>query len=168
MKIIGAVLIVVACGGFGFMVAASHLKEEKSLRQLIMLLDYMESELQYRLTPLPMLCRQAAGEGSTQVHKSFLYLAYELEEQVSPDVSRCMSAALEKVRELPRFTHKAMLTLGHCLGRFDLEGQLKGLAFVRQQCCQDLDKLCKNKDTRLRCYQTLGLCAGAAMAILLV
>lgn len=168
MKIMGAVLIVAACGGFGFMVAASHLKEEKGLRQLLMILDYMECELQYRLTPLPSLCRQAAGEGNTQVHKSFLYLAQELEEQISPDVYRCMSVALLKAKELPRCTHRAMLMLGHSLGRFDLEGQLKGLAFVRQQCNLDLDKLCKNRDTRLRSYQTLGLCAGAAMAILLV
>ena len=168
MKIIGAVLIVAACGGFGFMVAISHRKEEKSLRELLLLLDYMECELQYRLTPLPMLCRQAAEEGSTQIHRAFMYLSQELEQQVSPDVCRCMSAALIKSKELPRFTHKAMLMLGHSLGRFDLDGQLKGLAFVRQQCSQDLDKLCRNKDARLRSYQTLGLCAGAAMAILLV
>lgn len=168
MKIFGALLIVLSCGGFGFMVASRHLKEEKSLRQLIILLDYMECELQYRMTSLPILCRQVASEGNTQVHRSFLYLAQELEDQVSPDVCRCMSAALVKAKELPRYTHKAMLMLGHSLGRFDLDGQIKGLTFVRQQCNRDIDKLCENKDARLRSYQTLGLCAGAAMAILLV
>ena len=168
MKIIGAVLIVAACGGFGFLVAAHQIKEEKSLRQLVMLLDYMECELQYRMTPLPVLCRQAAAEGNSQVHKSFSYLAQELENQVSPDVCRCMSAALNKSKELPRYTHKAMLMLGHSFGRFDLEGQLKGLNYVKEQCGIDLDKLCRNKDARLRSYQTLSLCAGAAMAILLV
>lgn len=168
MKLIGAVLIVAACGGFGFLVAARHIKEEKSLRQLIMLLDYMECELQYRMTPLPMLCRQASEEGNSQLHKSFSFLAQELENQVSPDVCRCMSAALSKAKELPKYTHKAMLMLGHSLGRFDLEGQLKGLNYVKEQCMIDLDKLCSNKDTRLRSYQTLSLCAGAAMAILLI
>jgi len=168
MKIIGAVLIVAACGGFGFMVAAHHIREEKSLRQLIILLEYMECELQYRLTPLPVLCRQASSEGNTPVHKSFSMLAQELESQISPDVYRCMTAALTKSGQLPRYTHKAMLMLGHSLGRFNLEGQLKGLAFVKQQCNTELQKLCRNKDNRLRSYQTLGLCAGAAMAILLV
>ena len=168
MKIIGAILIVAACGGFGFMVAAYHIREEKSLRLLIMLLDYMECELQYKMTPLPALCRQAADEGNSQIHKSFSYLAQELDNQVSPDVCRCMSAALSKAKELPKYTHKAMLMLGHSLGRFDLAGQLKGLNFVKEQCGLELDKLCKNKDVRLRSYQTLSLCAGAAMAILLI
>lgn len=168
MKLLGAVLIVAACGGFGFMIAASHKREEKTLSQLLLLLDYMESELQYRLTPLPLLCRQAAQEGSSPIHKSFSFLAQELESQISPDVSRCMTAALSKTKELPRYTHKAMLMLGHSLGRFDIAGQLKGLAFVRQECNRDLEKISKNKDMRLRSYQTLSLCAGAAMAILLI
>ncbi len=168
IKILGAVLIILGCGGFGFRIAAAHLKEEKSLRQLVVLLDYMECELQYRLTSLPVLCRQAAAEGNTQLHRAFLYLACELENQIAPDVDRCMNAALEKVKEMPIYTREAMLLLGRTLGRFDMEGQLKGLEIVRQQCRRELDKLCSNKEMRLRSYQTLGLCAGAAMAILLI
>ncbi len=168
IKILGAVLIILGCGGFGFRIAAAHLKEEKSLRQLVVLLDYMECELQYRLTSLPALCRQAAAEGNTQLHHTFLHLASELENQIAPDVDRCMCAALEKAKELPHYTREAMFLLGRSLGRFDMEGQLKGLEMVRQQCRRDLDKLCSNKEVRLRSYQTLGLCAGAAMAILLI
>ena len=168
IKVFGAVLIIAACGGFGFKIASSHLKEEKSLRQLVALLDYMECELQYRLTSLPTLCRQAAAEGDGQLHGVFLHLADELEDQISPDVERCMTAALRKSKDLPGYTYNAMVMLGRSLGRFDLDGQLKGLEVVRQQCRRDLEKLCSNKEVRLRSYQTLGLCAGAAMAILLI
>ena len=36
--------------------------------------------------------------------------------------------------------------------------------------CEDaeLEQMAEGRDTRLRSYQTLGLCAGAALAILLV
>lgn len=168
IKIIGAVLIVVACGGFGFCIASAHLREEKYLRQLVMLLEYMECELQYRLTPLPDLCRQASGQGSSNLHRAFNYLAVELEDQIAPDVDRCMAAALSKTGDLPQYTRNAMNLLGKSLGRFDVEGQLKGLDMVQNQCRLDLERLCQNKDARLKSYQTLGLCAGAAMAILLI
>lgn len=165
-KWIGAVLVIVGCGGFGFSLAASHKKEEGSLRQLNRILNFMACELQYRLTPLPELCRQAAKEGKGTLSEVFLNLARELDWQVSPDVSCCMITALRRSHDLPQRTRKRMLELGRTLGRFDLAGQLKGLEALETACRQDLEELSKNRDVRLRSYQTLGLCAGAALAIL--
>ena len=58
--------------------------------------------------------------------------------------------------------------LGISLGRFDLPGQLQGIHTARGECQSALDRLCSNRDNRLRSYETLGLCAGAALAILLL
>ncbi len=168
IKLIGAVFVIAACGGVGFKMATSHVKEEKSLRQLIAILDYMECELQYHLTPLPQLCHQAAGECAGTLQDVFHRLAMELEDQISPDVERCMTASLHNVGPIPHFTNDALELLGKTLGRFDLNGQLKGLEAVRHNCRKKLEQLNNNRDTRLRSYQTLGLCAGAAMAILLI
>lgn len=168
MKIIGAILVIAGCGGFGFKLAATHLREEKTLRQLISVLDYMECELQYRLTPLPDLCRQAASECSGVVSQAFLALALELEDQISPDVERCMTAALCRSKDMPRLSRAAMELLGRSLGRFDMEGQLRGLEATRQDCRRNLDTLNQNREVRLRSYQTLGICAGAAIAILFI
>ena len=55
LKVIGVILVIAGCGGVGFRIAANHRLEEKTLRQLIGILDYMECELQYRLTPLDLL-----------------------------------------------------------------------------------------------------------------
>lgn len=168
IKWIGAVLVIVACGGLGFRLAAQHIRQEKTLRTLIGLLDYMECELQYRMTPLPELCKQTAAQGRGVLSKAFLFLSQELEDQISPDVERCMEAALFKAGEIPSHSMDALRLLGQSLGRFDLEGQLKGLEAVRQECRRNLEALTRNKEVRLRSYQTLGLCAGAAVAILLI
>lgn len=168
LKLIGAILVIFGCGGFGFKLAKAHMREERTLRQLVSALDYMECELQYHLTPLPMLCRQAAADSSGVICQVLLALALELEDQISPDVERCMSAALSKVKDIPTLTLNALSHLGRSLGRFDMDGQLTGLESVRQECRRDLDDLGKNKDVRLRNYQTLGLCAGAALAILFI
>lgn len=166
IKWIGAVLIILGCGGAGFSLASAHRRQEQELRQFMAALDFMQCELQYRLTPLPDLCRQAAGQMKGCVRGLFLSLAEELEDQIAPDVQHCMNAAITKTNDLSPGTASVAVNLGKTLGRFDLDGQLRGLENARQECRLALEELTENRDTRLRSYQTLGLCAGAALAIL--
>jgi stage III sporulation protein AB len=166
LKLIGAVCIILACGGMGYSMAAAHRREEIALRQLIGALDHMGCELQYRLTPLPELCRCAAEDATGCVGQVLQTLSDELASQVAPDATSCMRAAVEKVAKLPPSVRKALLMLGSSLGRYDLPGQIKGIEAVRIQCRTDLEALSENRDVRLRSYQTLGLCAGCALAIL--
>ena len=84
-KWIGAILIIASCSGCGFAVAAGKRLEEKLLFQLLEILQTMESDLRYRLTPLPELCRQAAGETKGILHVVFLNLYRELKWQKLPD-----------------------------------------------------------------------------------
>ena len=168
IKWIGAILVILGCGGTGFSMASAHRKQERELRQFMGALDYLQCELQYRLTPLPDLCRHTAAQASGSVRKLFLALAVELEDQISPDVRHCMNAALEKSGDLPEVVSIVAENLGKTLGRFDMDGQLMGLERARQECRRALDMLTNNREVRLRSYQTLGLCAGAAMAILFI
>lgn len=166
VKWIGAILVVAACGGFGFLMASAYKREEKYLRQLTHLLEYMSWELEYRLTPLPELCVKAADQADQGIKTVFSSLANELEGQALPDVAHCMTAALSRVSQLPPLTREAFTQMGISLGQFDLSGQLKGLKTVEMFCRQEMDKLSQHREQRLRSYQTLGLCAGAALAIL--
>ncbi len=168
LKWIGAVLIILGSGGFGFSLAAAHRREERNLQQMIRGLDFMQCELQYNLTPLPALCRQTAGQVSGALQKLFLNLANELEDQISPDAEHCMMAALYKTQDIPGKCREAARSLGKTMGRFDLEGQLNGLDAVRSLCRNWLDQLTDGREVRLRNYQTLGLCAGAALVILFI
>lgn len=167
IKWIGAVLIIVGCGAVGFSMAFAHRREEAALRQLIGALDYMGCELQYHLTPLPLLCRNAADQCSGPVSQTLRCLSAELEAQIAPDAESCMEAAVAKTASLPKHAQASMRALGSSLGKFDLHGQIIGLDAVRNQCRKDLDALTKDRDVRLRNYQTLGLCAGTALALLL-
>ena len=54
------------------------------------------------------------------------------------------------------------------MGRFDVKGQIQGLEAVRSYCRGELENMAVNREARLRSYQTLGLCTGAALAILFV
>ena len=166
IKIVGALLIICGCGSVGLLHILSLKREEAALRQLIGALDFMGCELQYRLTPLPQLCRLCAAEAREPISDVLLQLAIELEQNSIPTVSGCTAAVLRKSGKLPPVTQKMMLHLGACLGRFDAVGQLRGIENTRTMCRQALEELTENKSARHREYQTLAICVGAALAIL--
>lgn len=168
IKGIGAALIIAGCGGFGYSMAAGIRKQEKLLHQLIHILQVLESELQYRLTPLPELCGLAGRECNGILRKIFRELGQALIRQERPDAGECMDIVLYRCEEVPGRIRKHLRYLGRCLGRFDLTGQLEGLRRVRGACEADLAVLARNRDQRVRSYQTLSVCAGTALAILLV
>ena len=149
------------------MMATAHRREVAALHQLVQAMDAMICELEYRLTPLPDLCRFGAENTKGGVASFFNVLGNALDEQISPDVACCTTAALKKVTSLPPHASAQLQSFGQTLGRFDLSGQLSAMEHCRQSCLGQLEVLEHQQTQRLRSYQTLGFCAGAALAILL-
>lgn len=168
VRLLGALLILGGCGGFGISLAAANCREERELERLLRLLREMESQLQYRLTPLPELCSQGGRNVGGTVGEIFVNLARELHWQSAPDAAGCMKAALRRSRAVSPNLRRILTLFGGSLGRFDLPGQLRGLEEAREGCNLRLAALRENRESRLRGYRTLGLCAGAALAILLL
>lgn len=168
IKWIGACLIVAGCCGCGCSIAAAAKREERLIRQLQRLLLFMESELEYRLTPLPELCAMTAEEAGGVLRNIFRSLSVELTRQYAPSAASCMGEVLQQTSHLPGRIRKHLAYLGRSLGRFDLTGQLSGIRAVEQACRDDLERLHTNWDVRLRSYRTLGICAGAALVILFI
>ena len=167
IKLTGAVLIVAGCLGFGYSLGAAHRTEEKMLRSLRSALQEMQWELKYRMTQLPELCEIASAAARGPVGELLEMLAGKLRRQEVEDIAGTVNALLNQ-RLLPKRVRRNLRQLGTSLGRFDLEGQLQGLEAVRQQCCADLKELEECREQRLRCYQTLAVCTGTALAILLI
>ncbi len=165
---LGAGFIILSCGGFGISIAARCKNEERLLHQLIRVLCFMRWELQYKLTPLPELCRLASKEVGGFLRVLLYSLAQELEQQLLPDAKSCMNTVLQEQTMLPRRLRRLLLQLGSSLGRFDLEGQIQGLESTEHACRAELETLRKNSEVRLRSYRTLGFSAGAALVILFV
>lgn len=168
LKLIGAALILLSCSGFGFYVAASHKKEVVCLKKLTAIIEFMEWELECRLTPLPQLCQHVAEKTKCSFSGVFGYLAQELTCQIAPDVATCMRSVLAAQKDIPKFTYRYLEMLGDSLGEYNIDGQLKSLVSLRLCIGKKLDELTENQKQRLHCYQTLGVCAGAALAILFI
>ena len=167
LRLMGAGCILAGSGAFGFAMAAASRKEERQLRQLLGALEYLSCELSYRLTPLPGLCRGAAEERGGAVGDFFQELAQELERQAEPDVQSIVKTILAQ-SALPASIKGILGELGQTLGRFDLPGQLKGLELSIRETERLLRLMRDGAPERRRSWQTLGLCVGAALAILLI
>lgn len=165
IRVIGACCIFAGCSGFGFSMAAAHRREEAELRQFLSALEFMSCELAYRMTPLSTLCRAASEGSSGMVRTFFTELARALDTQTAQDVQVCVQDVLSKLQP-SKLLHRQMQELGTTLGRFDLPGQLRGLEGAIRSTEEALRAVRDGAADRRRSYQTLGLCAGAAMAIL--
>ena len=167
-KWIGAVLVLTGCGGWGMLLASGYHRQETMLRKLRELLRNMQRELRYRLTAIPDLLRQASADSSGMLRTVLREAAAELDARTQPDAAGCMRAVLRRYDSMPPKPARILRQLGKSLGRFDLEGQLEGLACLITECDQELQDLKKDRQIRLRSYQTLALCAGAALVILFI
>lgn len=166
LKLMGAFFVVAGCGGFGFSMAASHRRSEAQLKQYLRALERMQWELSFRQPPLFQLCALCAETAGGPVGQLFARVSEELEQRLLADAGACVDKALEAVPGLCEEIRIQARLLGESLGQFDLPGQLRGLESAINQGSAALSRLETNRENRLRSYQTLGLCAGAALAIL--
>lgn len=165
---IGCLLIVSATSFCGFSHAIGYRREEKMLRELHRVIQNMECELSYQLSPLPELTEHGASFASGDLKELLLELSANLKQQQFPDAEACLCAAMEQNLAMPPCILELLHLLSRSLGRFDLPGQLRGFAEVQQQLAQEQHRLADNRDNRLRSYCILGICTGIALAILLI
>lgn len=168
VKWIGTILVLSGCSAWGFSAAASEKREAGILQTLANALRFMENELHFRLTTLPVLCRETAENSCGVVREVFHNLARELELQTGSDAAGCMEQALTKFHFLPQKIQNIFLQLGISLGRFDLQGQIRELDHILRCCEAELTRRSHNREQRSRNCKTLGVCVGAALAILLI
>ena len=167
VRMVGAGILVVGCGGFGCLLGYHYRREEQMLRWLLAAMQEMQWELKYRITPLPDLCRVAADASGGKIRELFLTLERELRSCSVSEISGCINGMLTGM-EIPSRCRHCLKNLGSSLGRFDLEGQIQGLQSACGQCRQYIGQLRENRSDRLRSYQTLALCAGFGLAIILI
>lgn len=168
IRILGAFLIIVGCTGVGYALSRNYRREEQAMEELVQCLEWMICEMGYRMPPLASLFRGAANVCKGVVSETMEQLAYELEQQLTPNVGACMYAAIAAVPNLPEKPANHLRSLGTSLGQFDLEGQINRLEAAAALCKQDLQRMSSGREARLRNYQTLGICAGVALVIIFI
>lgn len=168
IRYIGAFCIVAACGACGFSMAAGVKNIQKNLKSLQDALELIQCQMEFRLTELPELCDlvQAACPGA--VGRFFASLGSVLQQGEICRVPEAVAVCLARNDDLADEARPILLRLGRSLEQMDLEAQLQGLEAARTECSLALTKLEQEKMGMLCSYRALGLCGGAALAILLL
>jgi stage III sporulation protein AB len=167
VKVLGALLILIGTGGVGYALNANDRRHEQAMVELQRCLQWMIWELRYKMPPLAELCRDAAKYCKGSVGQVLRNFSDELQQQLQPDPSICMQAAISMTKMLPVQATVRLKELGVTLGQFDLQSQIASLEASEALCRHDLEQMRTGREVRKRNYQTLSLCAGAALVILL-
>ena len=168
IRILGALFILLGCGGVGFLLAAAYKKDIATLKSFIESMDMMESELKFRMTSLPLLCHYIAANQTGIMKAYFQNLEKELIQQIQPDAATCAVLALEQTPQMPKCVREMLCQLSRSLGEFDIEGQLLGIQSVKHDAALKLNNMCKDQEQRIKNYRTFGICAGTAIVILFI
>ena len=167
IKWIGAGLILLGAGGFGLGKAAKFYRQMRQLRAFSNALEILKCELNYTLLPLPELCRVTA-ERSERVCGDVLRDYARLLEQGSSRKTAASTWMENKALCFPEEAKNSLLDLFSSMGRYDLDGENRLLSRTQLRLEAAIRTGEAEKRPMVKGYAALGLCTGAALAILLM
>ena len=167
IRFVGAAMIILGAGSFGIAKTAQFYRQQRQLRSFLNALEILKCEMDYTLYPLPKLCRITA-ERSDRVCAEFLRKYAD-----SLDRGSCRSTAAREAFfsvncVLPQDASMAVLELFSALGRYDVDGEANLLKLTQHRLKAALERGETEKRPMVKGYTILGVCTGAAVAILLV
>lgn len=168
MKLIGVLFVVLSAGSVGVQITLAMGRRCQLIRQLMSIVQLLKNEIAFCGTPLPQAFALAAASASGGLAQVFSTAAKEM------DKFRWLrpQSALERALEAHSFLREGdpirsvLLELGAKLGKYDMENQLQGLELALVQLEEERQAAEQERRLRGRTYETLGVCAGLAIAIL--
>lgn len=166
-RLSGAAMVLVGCTAIGCL-AASHCKMKiQVLESFLCLLDKMIAELSGKISPLPELCRSAA-EDSGIFKVVLMAFADSLDSQIEPVPRACMDNVLAQANCVNKEFRLCLEELAQIFGDYDLDGQLRQLEALYRKWMVKLTDSRDGVSLKIRNCRVMGICAGCALAILLV
>lgn len=170
LKLIGALLVVLSGTLIGFSQAARYADRTQQIRQLLHMLQRLETEISYGHTPLPDALERAAGGTAGPVAAIFTGTAARLREGGAP-LRECLKAAVEEgwsATALRMTERSALVRLGDTLGISDREDQIKHLRLAAAQ-IQAEEAGARDEQARYgKMWRSLGFMAALFVVILML
>jgi stage III sporulation protein AB len=169
VKLIGAALVIAACTGIGFRIAADYRQRPRQLRALMHAIRVLRTEIEYTVTPLPLAFDRVAERSERPIAQLFATAAEVLrmgglsaDEAFHRGIEELRAASALKQPEL-----HVMETFGKTLGTSDrlhqsqhIEAALVHLASIEREARE-----AQRRNERL--WQYLGSLTGLLLVILL-
>lgn len=166
IRILGAAILFCSSSYIGFSAALHVRREVRTLQQFRQSLELMRCEVSYTHTPFAKLCDILCTGATGEVQAFYTALKQSLGED-----GQSNAAANLTQKYFPFLSASAAQTvrdLFSSFGRFDAEAQLRLIDEAEQSLARELAAVSEEKRQRAKCYRTLGICTGLAVAILVL
>lgn len=169
IKLLGAALIIASAASVGIRMAHSVRTEEANLRQILRVMELMRCEIQSCLTPTKELCEMASGICRGALRDVFQATAQRIELQAEGNTGEIMEAVLIRFGHiLPISCICRLRELGNVLGAYEVQEQTQALEALSGRVSASIEELRQGRAERCRSYEVMGVCAGCALAIILL
>lgn len=170
LKFIGAMLILAAFTLFGFLQSRQYSRRPRQIRQLILLLQRMETEIVYGFTHLPEALRTLGMQIAAPLNMMFTRMANEMHAGSGKSVKEVWQEAVEedwKLTSMKQNEKEILIQLGFTLGITDRDDQVKHLRLGIVQ-LQTEEEMARDEQQRYeKMWKSLGVLAGAFIVILI-
>lgn len=168
LRWVGAALVFAGCGALGILLAGRLSGKVKALRAMAAALEQMEREMGFRLASMPELLESAAKTVGPPADGFFQRCLDGLEQLGEKSLAEIWEETLDWAGDLGDPALAALRGLGVVLGQYDGESQRESLAGTRRELERCLQEARAEQARLGRVYTTLGITAGAVLAILLL
>lgn len=169
LKLMGAFCVLLGAVWWGLGAVGRLRDRTRTLERLRGALCYLEEELAFRLTSLPVLLERLSQRGDGQASRFFGEVLEGLRRDPEGGVRQSWRRAM--VRQLPMLAEEerqALLEVGETLGRYDVQAQRQVLKQAAQR-LEECRRRSAQEEHRLgRVYAALSLAGGAALILMLV
>jgi len=170
IKLIGALCIVFAGTMLGFYRALQLSERPRQIRQSILCLQRLETEIVYGITPLPEALKIIAGTAAGPLRTLFGLASRELEENGGGSVQEAWEQALKAAwshTSMKQAEKDVFLQLGMTLGISDRDDQTKHLRLAVRQLQAEEAAAADDQKRYGGMWRSLGLLAGVLIVILM-
>lgn len=158
--------IVLSAGSVGFGMACSVKKKIGILRQMVRALQLLRNEIAFCGTPLPQAFALMAASCEGLLGQQFEAIAKTMDKHPWMTAAEAMRQSKSVIQDLTVESLLNELTEG--LGKYDLEAQLQAISFAKNRTDTLLLQAEQEQNSKSKLYETLGICAGLSIAILLI
>ncbi|GIO65352.1 stage III sporulation protein SpoIIIAB [Paenibacillus sp. FSL M7-1455] len=170
LKLFGAVLILLAGTLAGFHQAARFAARPKQIRELILAMQRLETEISYGFTPLPDAFRRLAGQLGEPLRSIFKSAANHMASGSGNTAQESIQRSLHdhwKRTAMKAPERDILHQLSFTLGTSDRQDQIKHIALAAQQLKHE-EALARDEQAKYeKISRSLGLLVGALIVILI-
>jgi stage III sporulation protein AB len=171
IKLIGALLLIMALGIVGLVIARNYSLRPQQIRYMVHGIKMLETEMLYGLTPLPIALKRVGKKLPFPIGQFFLSTANFLIKGEGLTAGEAWEKALNNLRLesalLPEDLD-VLLYFGQSLGGSDREEQSKNLKLVKEQLINQEKKAEELRAKNQKIWQYMGFSLGTVIALILL